>query len=304
MVRTWCHDNLSDAVPWGLWKILNMVAGVALSTSGFTVGFLVYVVGLKRFQSFMKPAILIAFLGYGCSSTALLLDIGMSQRFWHPMFMWNDNSFLFEVFWCVLFYFTVTAIELSPFIFERFRAQKVAHFLHPIAFFIVVIGITLSCLHHSSLGSVFLVTPQRLYPLWYTPWLPLLFVTSAMGAGLMVIVLVKLLWAHWYDPDSVFATDAKHSGGLNPIADSSLARVSSQTSEEPDMPQIHSLATIAAGILSVYLALRIADLFLYGGLSAVGGQYTVPPEIGPLRAVGLEREADGRSRAMALLLLR
>ena len=35
--------NLSDAVPWGLWKILNMVAGVALATGGFTVGFLVYV---------------------------------------------------------------------------------------------------------------------------------------------------------------------------------------------------------------------------------------------------------------------
>jgi hypothetical protein len=33
--------NLSDQVPWGLWKILNMVAGVAISTSGFTVGFLV-----------------------------------------------------------------------------------------------------------------------------------------------------------------------------------------------------------------------------------------------------------------------
>ena len=30
--------NLTDHVPWGLWKILNMVAGVAISTSGFTVG--------------------------------------------------------------------------------------------------------------------------------------------------------------------------------------------------------------------------------------------------------------------------
>jgi Ni/Fe-hydrogenase subunit HybB-like protein len=106
--------HLSNAMPWGLWKILNMVGGVALSTSGFTVGFLVYVLGLKRFQPFMKPAILIAFLGYGCSCTALLLDIGLPQRFWHPVFMWNDNSFLFEVFWCVLLYFTVTAIELSP----------------------------------------------------------------------------------------------------------------------------------------------------------------------------------------------
>ena len=39
---------LSDMVPWGLWKILNMVGGVALSTSGFTIGFLVYVLRRER----------------------------------------------------------------------------------------------------------------------------------------------------------------------------------------------------------------------------------------------------------------
>ena len=69
--------NLSDAVPWGLWKILNMVAGVALSTGGFTVGFLVYVLRLERFRPLVKPAILVAFLGYGSSVFALLLDIGL-----------------------------------------------------------------------------------------------------------------------------------------------------------------------------------------------------------------------------------
>ncbi|MEW5993090.1 MAG: hypothetical protein AB1744_01680, partial [Candidatus Zixiibacteriota bacterium] len=67
--------NMSDAIPWGLWKILNMVAGVALSTGGFTVGFLVYVLRLKQFEPLMKPAILVAFLGYGCSMLALLFDI-------------------------------------------------------------------------------------------------------------------------------------------------------------------------------------------------------------------------------------
>ena len=105
--------NLSDAMPWGLWKILNMVAGVALSTSGFTVGFLVYVLRLKRFQPFMKPAILVAFLGYGCSMLALLFDIGLPHRFWHPITMWNEHSFLFEVFWCVLLYFTELAKKVD-----------------------------------------------------------------------------------------------------------------------------------------------------------------------------------------------
>jgi Ni/Fe-hydrogenase subunit HybB-like protein len=259
--------NLSDAVPWGLWKILNMVGGVALSTSGFTVGFLVYVLGLKRFQPFMKPAILIAFLGYGCSCTALLLDIGLPQRFWHPIFMWNENSFLFEVFWCVMLYFTVTAIELSPLMFERFRAEKVAHFLHRVAFGIVVIGISLSCLHHSSLGSLFLVTPQRLYPLWYTPWLPWLFITSAMGAGLMVVVLVKMLWARWYDPVSVFGPEAGRPTPLIRVINGRPVADYSRGPEGPEMAPIRSLATIAAGVLAAYFVLKVADLFLHGGLT-------------------------------------
>ena len=48
--------NLSDAVPWGLWKIFNMVAGVALATSGFTIGFLVYVLRIETLRPLVKPA--------------------------------------------------------------------------------------------------------------------------------------------------------------------------------------------------------------------------------------------------------
>jgi Ni/Fe-hydrogenase subunit HybB-like protein len=257
--------NLSDAVPWGLWKVLNMVGGVALSTSGFTVGFLVYVLRLKKFEPFMKPAILIAFLGYGCSCTALLLDIGLPQRFWHPILMWNPNSFLFEVFWCVLLYFTVTAIELSPLIFERLRAEKIARALHHVAFVVVVIGISLSSLHHSSLGSLFLVTPQRLYPLWYTPWLPLLFIVSAIGAGLMVVVLAKILWARWYEPASVFGPAFGRSTPLVRVVSGTSTEVFSRPPEGPEMPSIRSLATIAAAVLGLYFVLKVADLFLHGG---------------------------------------
>ncbi len=261
--------NLSDAFPWGLWKILNMVGGVALSTSGFTVGFLVYVLRLKRFQPFMKPAILIAFLGYGCSCLALLFDIGLPHRFWHPVVMWNINSFLFEVFWCVMLYFTVTAIELAPVLFERFRAERIAHALHKAAFVVVVIGISLSSLHHSSLGSLFLVTPQRLHSLWYTPWLPLLFIISAMGAGLMVVVLAKLIWARWYDPASILGPNTGQQIPLIRIDNGSPAVSFSRGPEGPEMPHVRAMASIAAGILGLYLVLKIADLFLHGGWPAL-----------------------------------
>jgi len=256
--------NLTDQVPWGLWKILNMVAGVAISTSGFTVGFLVYVLGLERFRPLMKPAILVAFLGYGCSCLALLFDIGLPWRFWHPFVMWNEHSFLFEVFWCVILYFTVTAIELAPTVFEKLRAEKAAAFLHRIAFGVVVVGISLSSLHHSSLGSLFLVTPQRLHTLWYTPLLPLLFILSAMGAGLMFVVLVRILHARWYDPEVVFGPSRVEQeiclireGGRE---SSNIPRVVGEA-----MPRLTGLASIATGILAVYGLTQVLALSRGGG---------------------------------------
>ncbi|MCP4704253.1 MAG: polysulfide reductase NrfD, partial [candidate division Zixibacteria bacterium] len=210
--------NLTDGVPWGLWKVFNMIAGVALSTSGFTIGFLVYVLNMKRFKPYVKPAILIAFLGYGCSCLALLFDIGLPFRFWHPIFMWNINSFLFEVFWCVMLYFTVTSIELAPTILEGLNMEKLTKWFHGIAFVAVIIGISLSSLHHSSLGSLFLVSPQRLHALWYTPRLPLFYIISAMAGGLFFIVFVKIIWSKIYNPAPVFGlSDGSNTTQLNAL---------------------------------------------------------------------------------------
>ena len=257
--------NLSDRVPWGLWKILNMVAGVALSTGGFTVGFLVYVLGLERFRPLVKPAILVAFLGYGSSVFALMLDIGLPHRIWHPIVMWNERSFLFEVAWCVMLYFTVTIIELGPTLLDCARFRRVSRFLHRIAFGVVVIGISLSTLHHSSLGSLFLVTPERLHPLWFTPRLPWLFILSAMGAGLMVVILARFLYAGLYDPASVFGPAAgARRRGVCAIADAPTARPGG-----PDLPMLQHLASVAAGVLGLYLVVKLVDLWVTGAVDAL-----------------------------------
>lgn len=252
--------NLTDAVPWGLWKILNMIAGVALSTCGFTIGFLVYVLRIERFKPLLRPAILIAFLGYGSSCFALLLDIGLPYRFWHPFLMWNAHSFLFEVFWCVSLYFTLTFIELIPNLLERYNRQKTVRFFHKTAIGVVIIGISLSCLHHSSLGSLFLITPYRLYPLWYSSLLPLFFITSAAGCGMMFLILVKILYAKWYDPVSVFGD---YQNDKPPVVCSISGNNGHDSPREygKDMPMLRSLSIIGASLLAIYLALKIYDLF-------------------------------------------
>ena len=93
--------NMTDALPWGLWKIVNMVAGAALATGGFIIAGAIYVFRLDRYRPLARLAVLIGFIGYGASLTALLFDLGLPHRFWHPLVMWNPRSFLFEVFWCV-----------------------------------------------------------------------------------------------------------------------------------------------------------------------------------------------------------
>jgi len=268
--------NLTDGVPWGFWKVFNMIAGVALSTSGFTVGFLVYVLRIKSFKPYLKPAILIAFLGYGCSCLALLFDIGLPFRFWHPMIMWNINSFLFEVFWCVMLYFTVTAIELAPIIFEKLKAERIAKALHGIAFVVVIIGISLSSLHHSSLGSLFLVSPQRLHPLWYSPWLPLFFIISAMGAGIMFLVLVRIIWAKLYDQAPIFGDGTFQSPKDIADANGLVSALAARQKPGPEMIPLRRLASIGTALLGLYLILKLGNLLMTNKLSLL---WSNTPEI-------------------------
>ena len=251
--------NLTDSVPWGLWKVLNMIAGVALSTCGFTIGFLVYVLKIEKFKPLVKPAILVAFLGYGSSCFALLFDIGQPYRFLHPLFMWNEHSFLFEVFWCVMLYFSVTFIELMPNILEKYKLKKTVGFLHKITIGIVIIGISLSTLHHSSLGSLFLITPYRLSELWYSSLLPVYFFTSAAGCGIMFLIFVKILYSKLYNPVSIFG---EHTNGKAPVVCSINRNDGKSATKEygKDMSMLSSLGIVGASLLAIYLILKIYDL--------------------------------------------
>ena len=52
----------------------------------------------------------------------------------------------------------------------------------------MILGVLLSTLHQSSLGTLFLIVPEKLYALWYTPILPLLFWLSAIAVGLAMTI--------------------------------------------------------------------------------------------------------------------
>ncbi len=124
---------------------------------------------------------------------ALMFDLGRPYRVWHPLVMWNPHSVMFEVGWCVTLYSTVLALEFSPIVFERFKMKRVLKVLHYVMPPLVLLGVLLSTLHQSSLGSFYLIIPSKLYPLWYTPWLPVFFFMTALTLGCAMTIVESFL---------------------------------------------------------------------------------------------------------------
>jgi len=187
--------NLSDRYPWGLWVGFDLLCGVGLAAGGFVITAVVYIFNIERFRPIVRPTLLTAFLGYMLVVVALLLDVGRPWNMWHPLVMWNPTSVMFEVAWCVMLYSTVLALEVSAMVFEKLEWKRAAKMQKTITVPLVVAGVVLSTLHQSSLGTVYLIVPGKLYPLWYTPLLPVLFWVSSICAGFAMVILESRLSA-------------------------------------------------------------------------------------------------------------
>ncbi len=233
-------SGLTDVSPWGFWIAFDVMAGVALAAGGFVVAAIVYIFGVEKYHAFARPAILTALLGYIAVAVGLLYDLGLPWHIWHPMVFPQHHSVLFEVAMCVMLYLTVLALEFSPAVlehplFHRRVFQRLLHWIKKLTIPLVIAGIVLSTLHQSSLGSLFLIQPFRVHPLWYSPYLYVLFFVSAMGLGLMMVTLEALLSA-WLFGHKV------------------------------QVPQLAGLGRLASIVLSIYVLLRVGDLWWRGEL--------------------------------------
>jgi len=246
--------NLNDQYPMGLWIGVDVASGVALAAGGFTTSALVYVLRREHFHAVVRPALLTAMLGYTFVAIGLLFDLGRWYNIWHPSmpWMWQGSSVLFEVGMCVMLYLTVLYIEFAPIVCERFIGRvnlpgKLArlndpvdivlrladHVLGKVMFVFIIAGVVLSCLHQSSLGTMMLIAPYKLHPLYWSPLLPLLFLTSAIAVGFPVVILESMLAGRAFD-------------------------------RKPEMHILTPLAGMAPYLLGTYVVLRIADM-LYRG---------------------------------------
>lgn len=222
-------SNLSDGNPWGLWISFDILCGVALAAGGFVVAGSVYIFNLDQYRPVLRPTILTAFLGYILVCFALMYDLGKPWNIWHVVIMWNTRSVMFEVGWCVILYSLVLALEFSPIIFEKFRLEGPLRIIHTITIPLVIIGVILSSLHQSSLGTLFLISPNKVYPLWYSATLPFLFFTSAVAVGPAMVVIESFLSSRAFN-------------------------------REIEMPILSKLGRVTAVALMVYLVLKIEDI--------------------------------------------
>ncbi len=190
--------NLNDAYPWGLWISFDVLAGVALAGGGFTMAATIYIFNLKKFEPLLRPAKISAFLGYLMFVVGLFFDLGQPWRIWHPMIMWNPESVLFEVAWCVMLYTTVLGVDVFIMALERWQKDAWVKFFRDIYLVLVVAGVILSTLHQSSLGALYLLLPEKMSTLWASPAIGPLFFVSAIIGGMSMIIIESVVsaWAY------------------------------------------------------------------------------------------------------------
>ena len=187
--------NLNDTYPWGLWMGFDVLGGEAMAAGGFTIAAAIYLFNWKKYKPIGRPAILTAFLGYLMAIIALFLDIGHPFRLWHPSIMWQMHSILWIVAILVILYTTTLAIELSPIVFEKLNMRKALKAVNGIMIGVVVFGVMLSTLHQASLGAVFLIVPSKISPLWFSNFMPYMFLVSAIAMGLAIVSTEAMLSA-------------------------------------------------------------------------------------------------------------
>jgi Ni/Fe-hydrogenase subunit HybB-like protein len=222
--------NLNNQYPWGLWIGVDVASGIALAAGGFTSSAVAHIFHQGKYKVLVRPALLTAMLGYTFAVIGLMADLGRYYNIWHPMLpgMWQGNSVLFEVAMCVMVYLNVLYIEFIPIVCDRFIGRvslpgplKVLNrpvdavlrlmqgTLAKIMFLFIVAGVVLSCMHQSSLGTLLLIAPYKMSPLWYTPIMPLMFLLSAVAVGFAMVIFESLLasWSLVRKPETKILSD-------------------------------------------------------------------------------------------------
>lgn len=230
--------NLNDGYPWGIWVVGDVVIGSAFACGGFSVAMLVYIFNRGEYHPLVRPALLASLFGYTLAGVGVIFDLGRWWNFWHifwPAYS-NPNSVMFEVAVCISCYIVVMWLEFSPAFFEQLGMKEAKRKLNRVLFFLIALGTLLPMMHQSSLGTLLVVMGQQVNPLWQTPFVPLLYLLSAITIGYGVVLFESCIAASAYR-------------------------------RQIEMHLLQPMAKVMLGVLAVFLAVRLGDLVARGALA-------------------------------------
>jgi Ni/Fe-hydrogenase subunit HybB-like protein len=233
--------NLTQEVPWGLWIGFDVVTGVAFAGGAYVLTFMVYILKIDKYHSIVRVTVLNGFLAYVFYAGALLLDLGRPWNVINPIIgnSFGTSSVLFLVAWHFLLYMIAELIEFSPAIAEWLGARRARKILSGMTVAAVIFGITLSTLHQSGLGALYLMAKEKIHPLWYSEFIPLLFLVSSVFAGLSMVI---------------FEGSISHRVFFDQI---------SEKNHKAQKSILEGLSKICAGAMFAYLFLQIL-VFIHG----------------------------------------
>ena len=242
---------MNDGYPWGLWIAFDVVTGTALACGGYALALVVYIFNKGKYHPLVRPAVLTSALGYSIAGLSVMIDVGRPWLAWKlpiKVWTWNLNSVLLEVAMCIMAYTVVLWIELMPAFLEKFKdsgpkrlqaiARKTLPFFDKALIWILALGLLLPTMHQSSLGSLMLLAGPRLHPLWFTPFLPLLFLLTCIAMGYAAVVL-----------EASFSSRA--------------------FGHKVELPLLRNIGRFAAVLVLVFAVLRIADMAYRGSFAHV-----------------------------------
>jgi formate dehydrogenase iron-sulfur subunit len=166
--------------------------------------------------------------------------------------------------------YAAAAAALFSFLAVRARRRPAEPIMLAIA------AVTLSTMHQSSLGSLFLLMPDKLAPQWWSPVLPIAFFLSSIAAGTGLVILVEM----W---------------------------IAKAWKRSVRMSQLAAMGQVTFWSLLVYLVFRLGDLAVRGQLTSAwsgkfGALFTAELLLGGLVPLVLLASRRQRERQSTLLL--
>ena len=227
--------NVNQAYPWGWWVGFDMLTRIALGGVGFTMAAAGEIFDIRSFRHVVRAALLVGLLFYLTYAAVLIVELGRPWMIWWVFLSWAPTSAMYEVALCAVAYTTVLILEFSPLVLAKLGRTVTVRRINAVYMLIVITGISLSSLHQSSLGTLLMLLPTKVNPLWHSELLPVFFLFSAIMAGPAVMLVEHTVATHF------------------------LRR-------QPRMNVLISLGRGLTVLIVLYLALRLGDV-LYRGVA-------------------------------------